>query len=270
MQYEHVRLECNRCVATVTLNRPETRNALDAATVGEVSACLRTVASSADVRALRLESTGSCFGSGADIRTMRGMGTAPYESNLADARAFTEMLHLLHELPKPTVACVQGPAVGGSVGLVACCDLAIGSEKASFRLSEVHLGVVGAMISPYLVEAIGARMTKRLMLTGERFDARQAARWGLLDEVVPAEELGEAVQTVITQLLRGAPGAQATSKELVREVARSPLDAGMRERTASVIAAARTAPEGRAGLKAFLDKARPPWALRDPKGACDR
>ena len=270
MPYEHVRLERSRCVATVTLNRPETRNALDAATVGEVSACLRAVAASSDVRVLRLDSTGTCFGSGADIRTMRSMGAAPYESNLADARGFTEMLHLLHELPKPTVACVQGPAVGGSVGLVACCDLAIGSERASFRLSEVHLGVVGAMISPYLVEAIGPRLTKRLMLTGERFDARQAEHWGLLDEVVPAEELGDAAQSVITQLLRGAPGAQAISKELVREVARSPLDAAMREGTATVIAAARTAPEGREGLKAFLDKARPPWAQGDPKGGCDR
>lgn len=270
MPYEHVRWERSGCVATVTLNRPESRNALDSVTVGEVSACLRTVASSADVRVMRLESTGSCFGSGADVRTMRGMGTAPYESNLADARAFTEMLRLLHELPKPTVACVQGPAVGGSVGLVACCDLAIGSEKASFRLSEVHLGVVGAMISPYLVEAIGARLTKRLMLTGERFDARQAEGWGLLDEVVPAEQLDEAAQTVVTQLLRGAPGAQATSKELVRDVARAPLDAATRERTARAIAEARTAPEGRAGLKAFLDKARPPWAQGDPKVACDR
>lgn len=270
MPYAHVRFERSGCVATVTLNRPETRNSLDSATVGEVSECLRTVAAASDVRVLRLDSTGSCFGSGADVRTMRSMGTAPYESNLADARAFTEMLHLLHELPKPTVACVQGPAVGGSVGLVACCDLAIGSEKASFRLSEVHLGVVGAMISPYLVEAIGARMTKRLMLTGERFDARQAERWGLLDQVVPAEELGEAAQTVITQLLRGAPGAQATSKQLVRDIARTPLDAATRERTARVIAEARTAPEGREGLRAFLDKARPAWAQGDPKRACDR
>lgn len=267
MPYRHVRFDRSGCVATITLNRPETRNALDSATVGEVSECLRTVASSPDVRVLKLASTGTCFGSGADIRTMRSMGTAPYESNLADARAFTEMLHLLHELPKPTVACVQGPAIGGSVGLVACCDLAIGSEKASFRLSEVYLGVVGAMISPYLVEAIGARMTKRLMLTGERFDACQAERWGLLDTVVPAEDLGDAAQTVIRQLLRGAPGAQATSKGLVREVAHGPPDAATRDRTARVIAEARTTAEGREGLKAFLDKAKPPWARGGPEDA---
>lgn len=246
--------------ATLTLNRPEARNALDAAMVEALTDGLREAAADASARVIELAAEGSCFSAGADLRAMRGMGAAPLEENLADTRRFVEMLRLLHASPKPTVARVQGAAVGGGVGLVACCDIAVASEEAHFRLSETRLGLVPAMVGPYLVEALGARMAKRLMLTGERVGAEQALEWGLVHEVVPADELAAASGRVVDRLLRGAPGALAACKDLVREIANRPADDATRERTARVLAERRSSAEGRAGVQAFLDKAQPPWS----------
>jgi methylglutaconyl-CoA hydratase len=256
---ERVRLERCACVATLTLNRPESRNALDATTVEQLSSLLRQTAADPDVRVVELAAEGSCFSAGADLRAMRDMGAAPPARNLEDTRRFVEMLRLLHSMPKPTVARVQGAAIGGGVGLVACCDIAVASENAFFRLSEVRLGLVPAMVGPYLVEAMGIRVARRLMLTAERVDARRALGWGLVHEVVAPDELAGMSQRLIGHLLRGAPRAQAVCKELVREIADGPLDAAMRERTAEVLARRRSSEEGRFGVRAFFDKARPPW-----------
>lgn len=264
------RLEVSGCVATITLDRPETRNALGAETVDELSRHLRSVAADPAVRVVELAAAGTCFSAGADLRAMRSMGSARLEENLRDTRRFVEMLRLLHSLPKPTVARVQGAAIGGGVGLVACCDIAVASDEAFFRLSEVQLGLVPAMVGPYLVEALGARMARRLMLTGERVDARKAAQWGLVHEVVALDQLAEATGTVIGRLLRGAPGALATCKALVAEISDRPLDDDMRMRTAQILADRRSSEEGRAGVRSFLDKSRPPWARADATPSCDR
>ncbi|MCY4594285.1 MAG: enoyl-CoA hydratase-related protein [Bryobacterales bacterium] len=270
MQSAGARLDRSGCVATITLDRPETRNALDAGTVDELSGHLRSIAADPDVRVVELAAAGTCFSAGADLRAMRSMGAARVEQNLGDSRRFVEMLRLLHSLSKPTVARVQGAAIGGGVGLVACCDIAVASDEAFFRLSEVQLGLVPAMVGPYLIEALGVRMAKRLMLTGERIDARKAAQWGLVHEVVAPDQLAEATGAVIRRLLRGAPGALATCKALVAEISDRPLDDALRKRTAQILADRRSSEEGRAGVRSFLDKSRPPWARAAAIPSCDR
>ena len=259
MSTSRVRLERTACVAKLVLDRPEVRNALDNDTVEELSEKLRLLAGDSGVRVVQLAGAGSCFSAGADLRAMRRMGTADPADNLADTRRFVEMLRLLHSMPKPTVARVQGAAVGGGVGLVACCDIAVASEDAFFRLSEVQLGLMPAMVGPYLVEALGVKVARRLMLTAERVSASRAQVWGLVDEVVPAADLDAATQAIVDRLLRGAPGAMAASKALVHEIADTPLDDEIRERTAQVLAVRRSTDEGRAGVRAFLDKGRAPW-----------
>ncbi len=262
-----VRLERSDCVATLVLDRPEVRNALDDDTVEELSGKLRELAADPGVRVVELAGEGSCFSAGADLRAMRRMGAAEPAENLAGTRKFVEMLRLLHSLPKPTVVRVQGAAVGGGVGLVACCDIAVAADDAFFRLSEVQLGLVPAMVGPYLVETLGVRVARRLMLTAERVDAQQALQWGLVDAVVPQGQLQAAARAFIDRLLRGAPGAQAACKQLVGEIAERPLDSEIRERTAQVLADRRASAEGRSGVRAFLDKARPPWTVKSKEDA---
>ena len=270
MASERVRLERCACVATLTLNRPEARNALDATTVGRLSGLLRRCAADPQVRVVELAAEGTSFSAGADLRAMRKMGTASPARNLEDTGRFVEMLHLLHSMPKPTVARVQGATIAGGVGLVACCDIVVASESAFFRLSEVQLGLVPAMVGPYLVEALGIRVARRLMLTAERVDAVRALEWGLVHEVVPADALEDAASELIGKLLRGAPGAQARCKALLREIADRPLDAALRARTAQVLARRRSSEEGRAGVQAFFDKARPFWVRGTPGKSGDR
>ena len=269
MPSELVRIERAACVARLVLNRPEARNALDAATVEALTLRLREVGEDPGVRVVELSGAGTCFSAGADLRAMRRMGSARPQENLADTRRFVEMLHVLSALPKPTLARVQGAAVGGGVGLVACCDIAVASEKAYFRLSEVQLGLVPAMVGPYLIEALGARVARRLMLTAERVSARRAAEWGLVHEVAPPAELARACDAMLRNLLRGAPGAQALCKDLVRQIAGRPHGREVRERTAVALAARRSSAEGRAGVRAFLDKSLPPWAAAEGgDGSC--
>ena len=256
------------CVATITLNRPAVRNALDAGAVAELTGRLRDAETDSSVRVVQLAAAGTCFSAGADLRTMRRMGTASNAENLADARGIVEMLRSLHGMSKPTVARVQGATVAAGMGLVACCDVAIASEDAFFSLSEVRLGLVPAMVSPYIIEALGLRTARRLMLTAERMDAAQALQLGLVHEVVPVDELASASERVIRRLLRGAPGAHAATKGLLREIANRPLDAATSDHTAQVLARRRSSAEGQAGVRAFLDKAQPPWATAAAGGDC--
>ncbi len=260
MPADPVRVERRACIAKLTLNRPAARNALDGATVDRLAELIREAASDPGVRVVELGGAGSCFCAGADLRGMRGMSEADPAANLADARRFANMLHELHQLPKPTVARVQGAAVGGGVGLVACCDIAVASEDAFFRLSEVRLGLVPATVGPYLVEAMGPRTARRLMLTGERWSARQARRWGLVQQVVPSAELDRATTDAVQSLLRGAPGAQAACKALLQDLSVGRPASDMRDLTARALADRRSSEEARTGLRAFFAKARPPWA----------
>lgn len=253
-----------RGIVTLTLDRPEAKNALSAALVGELAAKLDALARDAGVRAIVLTGAGSVFCAGADIGEMRAAGAAPPEQNEADSRRFAKMLETLERQPQPTVAVVNGAAFGGAVGLVAACDIALAAAGARFSLSEVRLGLVPAMISPYVLRALGPREARRWCLTGEVMDAATAQRIGLVHEVAADAALAGAAEAVLAALLAGAPGAQAEIKRLLRHVG-GRSDAGdetLLADTARWIARVRAGTEAREGLTAFLERRKPGW-IRD-------
>ncbi|MGY0634523.1 enoyl-CoA hydratase/isomerase family protein [Luteimonas sp. A478] len=246
-------------VARLRLERPELHNAFDAALIDALTTALEQLAGDAGVRVVVLEGAGRSFSAGADLNWMRSMASAGEAENREDALALARLMRTLDELQKPTIARVHGAAFGGGVGLVACCDIAIGVPEAKFGLTESRLGLLPAVISPYVIAAIGARQARRWFSTGEVFDAAQAERFGLLHQVVPAEALDGAVQHQIDLLLKAGPVAAAQAKTLIRSVQphinRDALDGA----TADLIAALRVSPEGQEGLAAFLDKRAPAW-----------
>jgi methylglutaconyl-CoA hydratase len=190
---------------------------------------------------------------------MRRTGSYGETENLQDAKALADLMQALNELPKPTVARVQGAALGGGTGLVACCDIVIAGESASFGTTEVRLGIMPAVIGPYVIAAIGPRHARRLMLTGERILAQAAARIGLVHEVVADDQLDAAVEGVVSDLLKGGPAAITAAKRLVHDLAGRPISQDMIDDTAQRIAALRATPEAREGLGAFLEKRKPGW-----------
>ena len=245
--------------AWVTLNRPEVHNAFDDRLITELSATLATLATADAVRAVVLTGAGRSFSAGADLNWMRQTAAWSEAENLSDARALAGLMATLDELSKPTIARVNGAALGGGTGLVACCDIAVASADAKFGTTEVRLGLIPAVIGPYVVAAIGARQARRLVLTGERISAAEAARIGLVHEVVPAAQLDAAVAGLLNDVLKGGPAALAAAKRLVRDLAGRPLGAELIDDTAQRIAALRASPQGREGVAAFLDKRRPGW-----------
>jgi methylglutaconyl-CoA hydratase len=248
-------------VATLTLNRPQVHNAFDDALIAELTAALDSCAADRAVRAVVLTGTGTSFSAGADLHWMRGMAAASEADNQADSLRLAALMRTLNFLPRPTIARVNGSAYGGGVGLVACCDLAIGVEGAKFALSEVKLGLVPAVISPYVVAAIGGRQARRLFTSGEVFDAASAARIGLLHECVAPSALDEAVQRALHFLAKGGPLAQAEAKRLALQVAGQTHESAkaIDARNAALIARLRVSAEGQHGLAAFLDKRAPDW-----------
>ena len=246
-------------LARIRLHRPELHNAFDAALIAGLTDALEQLARDDSVRVVVLEGAGASFSAGADLNWMRGMAAAGEHENREDALALARLMRVLDELPKPTIARVHGAAFGGGVGLVACCDIAIGAEGAKFGLTESRLGLLPAVISPYVIAAIGVRQARRWFATAEVFDATQAQRIGLLHEVVAADALDAAVDRQVTLLLRAGPVASAQAKSLVRDVAwrrdRDAVDAA----NADLIARLRVSPEGQEGLGAFLDKGAPAW-----------
>ena len=258
--FQSIICEVDESVGILTLNKAQRHNAFDAQLIAEITAGLRELDADADVRVVVLSSTGKSFCAGADLNWMkRAAGYTP-EQNLLDATLLADLLVTLNELPKPTIARVQGPAYGGGVGLIAACDIAVGTYDAVFSLSEVKLGIVPAVISPYVLAAIGERYSRRYMLTAERFSAAEAYRIGLLHELVPGEEqLDEAIAEILDSLLANGPQAQAECKTLIRIVAGQPIDEETIAETAQRITRVRASPEGREGLAAFLDKRQPNW-----------
>jgi methylglutaconyl-CoA hydratase len=248
-----------RGVATLTLNRPDRHNCFDDEFIASLVATLKRLEDDAKVRAVVLASSGRSFSAGADLEWMRGMADQSFEANLADAGRLAALMHALDRLPKPTLALVQGPAYGGGVGLVACCDVAIASERASFALSEVTLGLTPATISPYVINAIGARWSRRYFQTAEVFTAAHAKEIGLVHEVVGETELVAAGEKVLKAVLNGAPGAQAAAKDLVFLREGRIVDAAFGEETGRRIAERRTSVEGQEGIAAFLSKRAPSW-----------
>jgi methylglutaconyl-CoA hydratase len=248
-----------RGVGSIVLDRPEQHNAFDDVLIGELIDVLDQLTRNSSVRIVILRAEGKSFSAGADLNWMRRMADYDETQNLADALQLAELMRRLNTLPIPTIARVQGAAFGGGVGLVACCDIALASERALFCLSEVKLGLIPAVISPYVVRAIGERAARRYMLSAERFDAQQARLLGLIHEVVHEEALDTQLEAMIAALLECGPAAQAAAKDLILEVAGKTIDQDLIENTASRIAKVRASSEGREGLNAFLEKRSPDW-----------
>ena len=246
-------------VARLRLQRPELHNAFDAELIAGLTAALERLAADPAVRVVVLEAAGASFSAGADLNWMRGMAAASEAENREDSLALARLMRTLDELPKPTIARVQGAAFGGGVGLVACCDIAIGAAEAKFGLTESKLGLLPAVISPYVIAAIGSRNARRYFATAEIFDASEALRIGLLHQVVAADALDAAVQKQIGFLLKAGPVASASAKTLVRDVAAHADGARHDADNAALIARLRVSPEGQEGLSAFLDKRKPNW-----------
>ena len=248
-------------VARLTMNRPEVHNAFDDALIADLTAAIDELDRDPDVRAVVLTGAGASFSAGADLNWMRGMAQASEDDNRADSQRLARLMRRLQFLSKPTIARVNGAAFGGGVGLVACCDIAIAAEGAKFALSEVKLGLVPAVISPYVIGAISLRQARRLFITGEIFAAAQALAIGLVHETVPADELDGAVDRLVALLGKGGPVAQAEAKRLalgmggMTEAGMESIDAD----NAALIARLRVSAEGQDGLSAFLDKAQPTW-----------
>jgi len=249
-------------VGVLRLNRPELHNAFGDLMIAELIQALDALAAMPGLRVLLLESTGKNFSAGADLNWMRAMAQKDYQQNLTDAGALALLMQKLNSFPLPVIALVQGAAFGGAVGLVACCDMAIATPKASFCLSEVKIGLIPAVISPYVVRAIGERASRRYFTTAERFDATTALQLGLVSDIAESEEhadLRAKAQPLIDAIIANSPQAVVAAKALVAYVADAPLTPDTIAETSRRIAAIRVSAEGQEGLTAFLDKRTPAW-----------
>lgn len=253
-------------VATVTMNRPDVHNAFDDAIILRLIDVFEQVARNPKVRVMVLQSTGKSFCAGADLNWMKRMAGYSFEQNVADANSLAKMLHTLASLPKPTIAKVKGAAFGGAVGLVACCDIAIASRLSKFCLSEVKLGLTPATISPYVINAIGERESRRYFMTAEVFSARRARRLGLINEAVTEEELDGEVDSIISHILKNGPMAVAAAKQLIADVKNEPISDELIEKTSLRIASMRVSEEGQEGINAFLEKRSPSWKTPTDRG----
>ncbi len=246
-------------IARVTLNRPKLRNAFDDVLISSLTKTFLEIGQDSSVRVMVLAGNGPAFCAGADLNWMKRMAGYGYDENLADAKALAQMLATLDRLPKPTIARVHGPVFAGGTGLVAACDIAVGTPEAKFCLSEAKLGLSPATISPYVMRAMGEREARRYFLTAEVFDAREAFRIGMLSMLVEPNELDSTIDGLLKHLLAGGPEAHTKIKALIRSVAgRRPDDALVAE-TAKHIAEIRGSPEGKEGIASFLEKRKAAW-----------
>jgi len=257
--YEHLRIEPEDAVASVTLARPDARNALNGELIQEIRHAVEELAEDGSVRVVVLTGEGDFFCAGADIGYMRATAEFSYEENLEDARNIAAMFRAIEECPKPVVARVEGAAIGGGVGLVAAADVSVAEAGTVFAFTEVRLGISPATIAPFVLRKIGYSQTRVLFLTGERFDAARAYEIGLVHEVAALGDLEEAVQEKVEGLLKGGPEAMATTKALLRELRDAERGEEATEIMARRIAQLRTGEEGQEGLGAFLEKREPAW-----------
>jgi len=252
-------IELNGPVATIWMNRPDLHNAFDEILIAELTAACVALDDDADVRVVVLAGRGKSFSAGADLNWMKRATNNGLDDNLNDARALAHMLRTLAEMNKPTIARVQGAALGGGMGLAAACDVAVASTKAVFATSEVRFGIIPSAISPYVLRAIGARQAYRYFQSAERIDAVRAREIGLVHEAVDPEQLDARVREIVAALLQGGPLAQAAAKNLIRSVNNQPINDILIEETAHRIAHLRATPEAQEGIAAFLDKRQPNW-----------
>jgi methylglutaconyl-CoA hydratase len=245
-------------VLTVALNRPDHHNAMNPAMIAELTRIFGELPGRDDVRVVVLTGHGRSFCAGADLAFMRAAADYTFDQNMADGEAIFDLMLAVDRCPQPVVGRVNGAAIGGGAGLVSCCDVVVAVERATFAFSEARLGIVPAVISPFVLSRIGPAHARELFLTGERFDVRRAQAMGLVHHIVAEEELDAAVTERVGQLLQAAPGAQAAIKELIHTVAFRPKES-VRDYTAETIARRRASEEGREGMSAFLEKRKPRW-----------
>ena len=248
-------------IATVTLNRPEVRNAFNAELIEVITQAFNELGQRSDVRCIVLAANGPAFCAGADLNWMRSMADYTYEQNLADAGRLAAMMRTVYECPKPTIACIQGDVYAGGTGLVAACDMAVAVDTANFCLSEVKLGLVPSTISPYVIRAMGARAAHRYFLTAEKFTAAEALRIGFVHEVVAADALDAKVNELTTALCHAGPEAVKLCKKLVQDVSGMNITPELISMTVASIADVRVSQEGREGVQSFLQKRKPNWLL---------
>jgi methylglutaconyl-CoA hydratase len=260
----HVLLEIDGPLGIVTLNNPDKHNAFDDMLIADLTAAFLSLEANETVRAVILSAAGKSFSAGGDLNWMKRVAGYSQKENLRDANALALMMRTLHDMSKPTIARVQGAALGGGVGLVACCDIAVGSVHASFALSEVKLGLIPAVISPYVIAAIGERAAHRYFLTAERFEAAEAYRIGLLhDLTVDDDAMDEKINDIVTAVLLCGPQAITESKRLIHAVANQRIDDAVVADTAQRISRIRSSEEGREGVGAFLEKRKARWVLEN-------
>ena len=261
--YKSLLVKVEQPVATVTLNRPEIRNAFNDEMIAELTDAFNTLGTDDSVRVIVLAAAGKAFCAGADLNWMRAMADYSYEENLADADKLAQMLKTIYECPKPTVAAIQGDVYAGGMGLVAVCDVAIAVKIANFCLSEVRLGLAPATISPYVIRALGARASQRYFLSAEVFDAKKARQLGFIHERVSEESLDDAVATFCAKVVKNSPDAVKTCKCLLHEVAGAPITDELIADTVKGIADIRSSEQGKEGVQAFLQKRKPNWLTAD-------
>ena len=259
MPFLALEIELAGPVATIWMNRPDLHNAFDENLITELTAACKALDDDRDVRVVILGGRGKSFSAGADLNWMKRAANNGIDENLDDARALANMLRVLAEMKKPTIARVQGAALGGGTGLTAACDIAVASTRAFFATSEVKFGIIPSAISPYVVRAIGARQAYRYFQSAERIAAERAYQIGLVHEVVEPEQLDAKVAEIVAALIQGGPLAQAAAKELIRAVDNQPINQTLVEDTAHRIAHLRATPEAKDGIAAFLDKRSPAW-----------
>ena len=258
---KHLQLNYAAGVTTVTLNRPEVRNAFNDEVIAELTAVILELGERDEVRCVVLAGNGPAFCAGADLNWMRSVAGYNREENVADAAGLARMLRLLYTCPKPTIARVQGDVYAGGTGLVAACDIAVSVDTAQYCLSEVKLGLIPATISPYVIRAMGARTAHRYFMTAERFSAAEALRIGFVHEVVAASALDAKVQALSSALVGAGPQAVKACKALLHDVAGHEITPGLVDRTVQSIADIRVSEEGREGIQSFLQKRKPSWQI---------
>lgn len=259
MDFQAIDISMNGYVATVTLNRPDVRNAFNSATIAELALAFDELGQDEDIRAIVLAANGPAFCAGADLHWMKEMADYSDAENLADATRLADMLRTIYLCPKPVVAKIQGDCYAGGMGLVAACDIAVAADTVHFCLSEAKLGLIPATIAPYVIKAMGENAARRYALTAERITALEAHRIGFVHQLATADALEASVGAIVKALVSNSPHAVQQAKVLVRDIAGQPIDQALIADTAARIAAIRASLEGREGVASFLEKRKPSW-----------
>lgn len=261
--YKSLLVNIEQHVATVTLNRPEIRNAFNDEMIGELTQVFHELGANDEVRVIVLAAAGKAFCAGADLNWMREMADYSYEENLADADKLAQMLKTIYECSKPTIAAIQGDVYAGGMGLVAVCDVAIAVKIANFCLSEVRLGLAPATISPYVIRALGARAAQRYFLSADVFDSKRARQLGFIHERVSEESLDDVIAALCKNMVKNSPDAVKTCKTLLHKIAGQPITDELIKDTVKCIADIRASEQGKEGVQAFLQKRKPDWLIQE-------